>query len=118
MKGKKEKIMIKSQIIIFNNNYKCFKLKIVLPKIKFSIGNLKIKISKFLNKHIIAYLLKNKFKKWENYIFFDLFSTKKFKIIINLIMLNKYYQIPLKKIKLNKIYKVQNKYYEFFLTHN
>ena len=31
-------------------------------------------------------------------------------------MLNKYYQIPLKKIKLNKIYKVQNKYYEFFLT--
>ena len=100
----------------FNNNYKCFKLKIVLPKIKFSIDNLKIKISKFLNKHIIAYLLKNKFKKWENYIFFDLFSTKKFKIIINLIMLNKYYQIPLKKIKLNKIYKVQNKYYEFFLT--
>ena len=100
----------------FNNNYKCFNLKIVLPKIKFSIGNLKIKISKFLNKHIIAYLLKNKFKKWENYIFFDLFSTKKFKIIINLIMLNKYYQIPLKKIKLNKIYKVQNKYYEFFLT--
>ena len=37
----------------FNNIYKCFKLKIVLPKIKFSIDNLKIKISKFLNKHII-----------------------------------------------------------------
>ena len=31
-------------------------------------------------------------------------------------MLIKYYQIPLKKIKLNKVYKVQNKYYEFFLT--
>ena len=32
-------------------------------------------------------------------------------------MLNKYYEIGLKKIKLNKNYKVQNKDYEFFLTH-
>ena len=100
----------------FDKNYRCFKLKIVLPKIKFSIDNINIKITKFLNKNIIAYLLRNNFKEWGKFIFFDLFSTKKFKIIINLIMLNKYYQIPLKKIKLNKIYKVQNKYYEFFLT--
>ena len=99
------------------NNYRCFKLKIVLPKIKFVVDNLNIKINKLLNKHIIANLLKNKFKKWELYIFFDLFTTKRFKIITNLIMLNKYYEIGLKKIKLNKNYKVQNKDYEFFLTH-
>ena len=99
------------------NNYRCFKLKIVLPKIKFVVDNLNIKINKFLNKHIIANLLKNKFKKWELYIFFDLFTTKRFKLITNLIMLNKYYEIGLKKIKLNKNYKVQNKDYEFFLTY-
>ena len=99
------------------NNYRCYKLKIVLPKIKFVVDNLNIKINKFLNKHIISNLLKNKFKKWELYIFFDLFTTKRFKIITNLIMLNKYYEIGLKKIKLNKNYKVQNKDYEFFLTH-
>ena len=100
-----------------HNNYRCFKLKILLPKIKFVVDNLNIKINKLLNKHIIANLLKNKFKKWELYIFFDLFTTKRFKIITNLIMLNKYYEIGLKKIKLNKNYKVQNKDYEFFLTH-
>ena len=100
----------------FQNNYRCYKLKIVLPKIKFYVDNLNIKINKFLNKHIIANLLQNKFNKWEKYIFFDLFSTKRFKIITNLIMLNKYYEIPLKKIKLNKNYKIKNKDYEFFLT--
>ena len=98
------------------NDYRCFKLKIMLPKIKFNIDNLNMKIHKFLNKNIIAYLLRNKFNKWENYIFFDLFSTKRFKIIINLIMLNKIYGISLKKIKLSKNYKMQNKNYEFFLT--
>ena len=102
--------------INYKDKYKCFKLKIILPKIKFSVDNLNIKFIKDLNKNIIAYLLKNKFKEWEKYIFFDLFSTKKFKKIINLIMLNKFYGISLKKIKLNKKYKVNNKHYEFFLT--
>ena len=99
-----------------NNNYRCFKLKIILPKIKFSINNLKIKIIKFLNKHMLAILLQNKFKKWQKFIFSDLFSTKKFRLIINLIMLNKYYKLQEKKIHLNKVYKIQNKIYEFFLT--
>ena len=31
-----------------NNNYKCFKLKIILPKIQFNVDNLKIKINKLL----------------------------------------------------------------------
>ena len=100
----------------FNDNYRCYKLKIVLPKIKFCVDNLNIKITKFLNKHMIANILQNKFNKWEKYIFFDLFSTKRFKIITNLIMMNKYYQIPLKKIRLNKNYKIKNKDYEFFMS--
>jgi len=100
----------------FDKNYRCFKLKIVLPKIKFSVNNLDIKIIKFLNKYIIANLLQNRFKNWEKFAFFDLFSTKRFRIVTNLIMLNKYYKIGLKKIKLNKNYKIQPKDYEFFLT--
>ena len=100
----------------FINNYKCYKLKISLPKIKFVVNNLNIKVNKILNKHIIANLLKNKFNRWEKFIFFDLFSTKRFRIITNLIMMNKYYKISLNKIKLSKNYKVHNKEYEFFLT--
>ena len=100
----------------FDKNYRCFKLKIVLPKIKFSVNNLDIKIIKFLNKYIIANLLQNRFKNWENFAFFDLFSTKRFRIITNLIMINKFHKIGLKKIKLNKNYKIQPKDYEFFLT--
>ena len=99
-----------------NDNYKCFKLKIVLPKIKFNVDNLKIKINKLLNKQIIAYLLQNKFKNWKKFIFFDLFGTKKFKIIMNIIMSNMYYKINLKKINLSHKYKRLNKDYEFFLT--
>ena len=99
-----------------NNNYKCFKLKIVLPKIKFKVDNLKIKINKLLNKQIIANLLRNKFKKWKKFIFFDLFGTKRFKLMMNLIMLNMYYKISLKKINLNPKYNRLNKDYEFFLT--
>ena len=99
-----------------NKNYSLFKLKIVLPKIKFSIINLKMKIIKFLHKHMLANLLQNKFIKWQKFIFSELFSTKKFRIITNLIMLNKYYNFQEKKIHLNKVYKVKNKVYEFFLT--
>ena len=99
-----------------NNNYRCYKLKIVLPKIKFSVDNLNIKINKFLNKYIIGYLLNDNFKNWEKYIFFDLFSSKRFRIITNLIMLSKYNEIPIKKIQLNKKYRIKNKEYEFFMT--
>ena len=98
------------------NNYTCFKLKIVLPKIKFYIDNLNIKIIKYLNKQMTAKLLLNKFYNWQKFIFFDLFSTKKFKIISNLIMLNKHNKIPTNKIYLNKKHKIQNKIYEFFIT--
>ena len=99
-----------------NNNYKCYKLKIVLPKIKFKVDNLKLKINKLLNKQIIANLLENKFKNWKKLIFFDLFSTKRFKLMMNIIMLNMHYKITLKKINLNQKYNRLNKDYEFFLT--
>ena len=94
-----------------NNNYKCFKLKIVLPKIKFYVDNLDIKINKLLSKYIIANILQNNFKKWEKFIFFDLFSTKRFRIIINLIMMNKHYKISLKKINIDKNYQVHKMFY-------
>ena len=98
------------------NNYKCYKLKICLPKIKFNISTLDIKIFKYLNKHVIANLLNNKFINWEKFIFFDLFSTKKFKLMMNYIMLNKQYKISDKKIYLNKRNVIQNKAYEFYIT--
>jgi len=99
-----------------NNKYKCFKLKIVLPKIKFKVDNLKIKINKLLNKQIIANLLGNKFKKWKKFIFFDLFGTKRFKLMMNIIMQNMHYKITIKKINLNSKCNRLNTDYEFFLT--
>ena len=75
-----------------------------------------MKIVKYLNKQMTAKLLQNKFKNWQKFIFFDLFSTKKFKIISNLIMLNRHNKIPEKKIYLFKKHKIQHKIYEFYLT--
>ena len=111
-----EDIINKSDQNKLNNNYQCFKLKIVLPKIKFRVNNIKTKIVKLLNKHMIANLLEKKYQKWEKFIFFDLFSTKKFKILLNLIQLNKYNKISKKNISLYNKHNIQNKDYEFFLT--
>ena len=69
-----------------------------------------------MNKHIIAILLEKNHLKWEKFIFFDLFSTKKFKILLNLIQLNKYNKISKKNILLYNKHNIQNKNYEFFLT--
>ena len=102
-----------------DNNYKSFKLKISLPKIKFYINSFNITIKKHLNKHIIANILIDQFKKWEKFILFDLFSNKKFKIVTNLIMLNKQSKIAINKIRLNRSpnKEVPNKKnLEFYLT--
>ena len=85
-----------------NNNYKCYKLKIILPKIKFIVDNYNIKIIRHLNKHIIANLIFKDFDNWEKFILFDLFSNRKFKNITNLIMINKQNMIKTNKIILNK----------------
>ena len=111
-----EEIITKNDINKLNDNYQCFKLKIVLPKIKFGINNISTKIVKLLNKHMIANLLEKNYQKWEKFVFFDLFSTKKFKILLNLIQLNKYNKISKKNILLYNKHNIQNKDYEFFLT--
>ena len=97
------------------DRYKCYKLKIALPKIKFFIENYSIKIIKHLNKHIIANLIQKNFKDWNKFILFDLFSNKKFKTITNLVMLNRHKLIVSNKIILNKEYP-NNKRLEFYLS--
>ena len=104
-----------------NEEYKCYKLKITLPKIKFYIDTYNIKIIKHLNKHIIANIIINDFREWEKFILFDLFSNKRFKIITNLIMLNKQNVIKENKIYLNRDpnkHLLTNKRFEFFITEN
>ena len=53
------------------NNYKSYKVKICLPKIKFYIDTYRITIIKHLNKHVIANLIIDNFKSWEKFILFD-----------------------------------------------
>ena len=111
--------LIYDWVVSDNVDYKCYKLKIVLPKIKFSIDEYKIKIIKHLNKHIIANIIINNFINWEKFILFDLFCNKKFKRITNLIMLNKHNSIKKNKIYLDKDPDKEisnNSKYEFYLS--
>ena len=108
-----------SNITKDNEKYKCLKLKITLPKIKFYIDNYNIKINKHLNKHILANIIINDFLNWERFILFDLFSNKRFKNITNLIMLNKENIIQKNKIYLNRNPNkelIGNKKFEFYLS--
>ena len=101
------------------NDYKCYKLKITLPKIKFIIDNNDIIIIKDLNKHIVANLIINEFNNWEKFILFDLFSNRKFKKLTNSIMLNKRELIKTKKMLLNKDpnkHSINNKQFEFYIS--
>ena len=101
------------------NDYKCYKLKITLPKIKFIIDNKDIIIFKHLNKHIVANLIINEFNNWEKFILFDLFSNRKFKYLTNSIMVNKRKLIKTKKILLNKDpnkLSINNKQFEFYIS--
>ena len=100
-------------------NYKCYKLKINLPKIKFFEENKKIKIIRHLNKHIVANLIFNNFDNWEKFILFDLFSNRKFKYITNLLMEDKPNMIKSNKIILNKDpsrYPNNNNNFSFYLS--
>lgn len=96
-------------------DHKCYKLKISLPKIRFNAHTYQISIVKVLNKNIFALLLQNKFKDWEKFILFDLFSYKKFKIAINDIMLNKIHLMRNNKINLDNKFDT-SKELEFFIT--
>lgn len=100
-------------------DFKCYKLKITLPKIKFIIDKNDIIIIKHLNKHVVANLIINEFINWEKFILFDLFSNRKFKSLTNSIMLNRRELINTKKILLNKDpnkHSINNKQFEFYIS--
>ena len=112
-------------------------MKIIFPKVIFEEKNNKIKVINHLNKNILIQVLKQCFVDWEKLVLFDLFSNKRFRLLINKILVgrNKYFE---KKIKLheNKTYIIintiynnsidnksfnnnfskPNKNYEFFIT--
>ena len=70
---------------IFNKNI-IYKVKLIMPIIKFQIINRRTKIKKHLNKNLIIKLLKNEFLKWEENVLCELFLNKKFRNIINSIL--------------------------------
>ena len=120
-----------------NNDNIIYKMKIIFPKVIFEEKNNKIKVINHLNKNILIQVLKQCFVDWEKLVLFDLFSNKRFRLLINKILVgrNKYFE---KKIKLheNKTYIIintiynnsidnksfknnfskPNKNYEFFIT--
>lgn len=126
---------------VYNNSYKnnikedniaktiMFELKIELPKIKFKILDYETKIKNNLKKNLMIQLMKSDFIKWEELILFELFFIKKFRHIINSILVNnnKYFRQKInlslyifKKTKETKeVKEVKNhieKNYEFYIS--
>ena len=100
---------------------KIYKMKIYLPSIKFSCKDIKITITKIINKNLIVQLIKKNFVNWNKYILFDLFILKKFRLIIRNILSHKYSIYSNKKINLEESYInnknfINEKNYEFFIT--
>ena len=100
-----------------------FELKIELPKIKFKILEYETKIKNNLKKSLMIQLMKLDFIKWEELILFELFFIKKFRQIINSILINnnKYFRqkINLSLYNIKKIKKAQNhkeKNLEFYIS--
>ena len=110
----------KNEKIIHNNNI-IYKVKILLPMVKFNLITKNVVLKKLIHKNIIASLLKTGFKDWEKKILSQLFLNKKFRYIMNNIF-SKKFQVTNKKRKIyiEKIdysQNVINKHkYEFFLT--
>ena len=106
-----------------NNNNIIYKVKIILPMIKFNLITKKVVIKKLIHKNIITKLLKNGLKKWEEKILCELFFNKKFRYIINGIFSKNYQskhfynkrKIYLDKIDYNNNILNRSKY-EFFIT--
>ena len=94
-----------------------FDLKIEFPKIKFKIINYGITIKNNLKKSLVIQLMKAKFYKWEEIILYDLFFIKKFRYIINSILIGhkKYYK---QKISLLQNYSGENNKISINLNHN
>ena len=104
-----------------NNKTMIFDLKIELPKIKFKIIDYEITIKNNLKKSLIIQLIKTNFVKWEETILFELFFIKKFRYIINSILIhnNKFYKQKISLIS-NNDYKNKvinlNHNFEFYIT--
>ena len=103
-----------------------YKLKISFPKVIFELISENIKIINRLNKNILIQILKKNFHNWDKLILFDLFGIKKFRYIINNILIggNKYTNRTIKLFenrfsghisKINTSNKIE-KHYEFFMT--
>ena len=110
---------------IFNKNI-IYKVKFIMPIIKFEIINRRIRIKKYLNKNLIIQLLKNDFAKWEENVICELFLNKKFRNIMNSILAsNKHlfnYSFLTKKIFIDRTDNKENilnkTKYEFFITNS
>ena len=119
-----------------NNESIIYKMKIVFPKVIFEEKNNKIKVINHLSKNILVRVLKMNFIDWEKIVLFDLFSNKKFRYLINNILIGgkKYSDTTLKlyeKFRFSGIEKMRNtsnmnktfnnfnkstKNYEFFIS--
>ena len=100
-----------------------YKVKIILPRIKFNLITKKIVIKKLIHKNIIISLLKQGLNKWEKKILCELFFNKKFRYIINSIFSKKYensHSYKKRKIYIDKFdynINILNAHkYEFFIT--
>ena len=108
---------------IQNNKNIIYKVKIILPMIKFNLITKKIKIKKHIHKNIIINLLKTGLVKWEEKILCELFLNKKFRYLMNSVMSREkmnFRPYNTKKIIIDKINYNQNLFnkhkYEFFIT--
>ena len=100
-----------------------YKVKMILPMIKYNLITKKLIIKKYIHKNIITDLLKSRLDKWEEKILCDLFFNKKFRYIMNSIFSQSQKEFQPKnkqKIYLDRIdynQNILNKYkYEFFIT--
>ena len=100
-----------------------YKMRISFPKIIFEKKSDKIKIIHRFNKNVLIQVLKKNFIDWDKLVLFDLFSNKKFRYIINNILIggNKYEKCTIKLFEniLNNFITDENIFsnnYEFFIT--
>ena len=113
-------------------------MKIIFPKVIFEEKKHKCKVINYLNKNILIRALKMNFLDWEKIVLFDLFSNKRFRYLINNLLIGgkKYHEKTLKLYEkksfsnitldnmaiisdTNKTFNISNqsnKNYEFFIS--
>ena len=121
--GGEENYESKAEKEIKENKKINYKVKIILPIIKFQIINRKTKIKKYLNKNLLINLIKNNFENWEEKVLCELFMNKKVRNIMNSLGSNKQtfnFSFITKKIFIDKEENKENilnkTKYEFFIS--